>query len=77
MTESSHKDQSAFNPLAEMSFGQQQLTKSIEKQDQNTTFFGLEQLDINSTNHKVVKLDHRFSPGTNGTNSISLVGGDN
>lgn len=42
MTEGSHKDQSALNnPLAEMSFGQQ-ITKSIEKQNENNAFFGLD-----------------------------------
>lgn len=55
-----------------MSFGQQ-ITKSIEKQDQNNAFFGLEQLDINSTGTKI-KLDHRFSPVN--VNNISLAGGD-
>ena len=53
-----------------MSFGQQ-ITKSIEKQDQNNAFFGLEQLDINNTVTKI-KLDHRFSPVN--VNSISLAG---
>jgi hypothetical protein len=73
VTESSNKDQNALNnPLAEMSFGQQ-ITKSIEKQDQNNAFFGLEQLDINSTGAKI-KLDHRFSPVN--VNNISLAGGD-
>ena len=39
---SNHKDQNGLNnPLAEMSFGHQ-ITKSVEKQEQQQVFFGVE-----------------------------------